>query len=393
MTMDIQVADVAPWQIIHDEILRLALVRAANEHALCGALLRAHRDGGWRKLGFASFLEYAERFAGTTPRQTEDRLRVAVTLEQLPGLDATLATGRLPFTAVRELTRVVTPDTEELWLAGTEGLTVGEIQRLVSGRVRGDLPDDPPRARRHRISLEVGADVYALFREARAKVRADSGESLDDEDVVRVMAATVLDGPADDGRSAYQIAMTVCRACGTTTQDAAGQEIVVDETVTETAFCDAQHVDSKGHTHQDIPPATRRLVLRRQHGKCAVPACRFARFLHVHHIQLRSEEGTHDESNLAALCSSHHAAVHRGALWISGTWRDGMTFSHADGSVYGAVANPGVAAILGDVHQALVGLGFKDREARARVAAVRTHVGSLGSVDSALRAALQVRTA
>jgi Holliday junction resolvase RuvA-like protein/HNH endonuclease len=391
MMMDTAVADAASWQIIHEEILSLALARAANEHALCGALLRAHRDGGWRKLGFASFLEYAEQFAGTTPRQTMDRLRVAVTLEQLPGLDAALATGRLPFTAIRELARVITPHTEELWLAGTQGLTVGEIQRLVSGRDRGDLPDDPPRAERHRISLEVSADVYALFRDAQAKLRADSGDALDDEEVLRLMARSVLEGPTDEGRSAYQIAMTVCRACGTATQDSVGQEIVVDDTATEAALCDAQHIDDQGHARQDVPPATRRLVVRRQHGKCAVPACRLTRFLDVHHIELRSEGGTHAESNLAALCTSHHAAVHRGALWMSGSWRDGMTFSHADGSVYGAPENPGSAAMLADVHQALVGLGFKDREARERVAAIRTHVGPLGSVESALRAALQLR--
>jgi hypothetical protein len=33
-------------------------------------------------------------------------------------------------------------------------------------------------------------------------------------------------------------------------------------------------------------------------------------------------------------------------------------------------------------------MGFKDREARARVAAARTHVGALGSLEAALRAAL-----
>ena len=65
-----------------------------------------------------------------------------------------------------------------------------------------------------------------------------------------------------------------------------------------------------------------------------------------------------------------------------------MKLSHADGSVYGAVEDPGAAAVLADVHQALVGLGFKDREARAMVARTRTHVGALGTVESALRAAL-----
>ena len=61
---------------------------------------------------------------------------------------------------------------------------------------------------------------------------------------------------------------------------------------------------------------------------------------------------------------------------------------HADGTFYGALVDPGAAAVLADVHRALVGLGFKDREARARVARIKTHVRALGSLEAALRAAL-----
>src|SRR5436190_6520216 len=179
------------WPVLHEEIKGLARARAANEHAMCRALLTAHRDGGWRQLGVATFLEYAERFAGLTPRQTEDRLRVGFAMERLPATDLALATGVLPFTAVRELCRVVEPNTEALWLTSVEGLTVGEIQKLVAGREPGDLPEDPPRARRHRLSFEVSAEVYALFRDAQAKVRAEVGGSVDDDDVVRTMARLV----------------------------------------------------------------------------------------------------------------------------------------------------------------------------------------------------------
>jgi hypothetical protein len=283
----------------------------------------------------ATFGEYAERFARLTPRQTEDRLRVAVALERLPELDVALARGRLPFTAVRELCRVVEPGTERCWLDRTAGLSVGAIQKLVSGREPGDLPDDPPRAQRHRLSFEVGAEVYALFRDAQRMLRADGNGAFTDEDLLRVMARKVLDGPGDGGRSPYQIAMTACPGCGAASQDGAGQPVVVNETALETAFCDAQEIDASGRARQTVPPATRRLVVRRQHDSCAVPGCRLPAD-EVHHIQPRSEGGTNLESNLAGLCSSHHQV----------------------------------------------------REARARVAAIRTHVGVLGSFDSALRAAL-----
>jgi hypothetical protein len=379
------------WEVAHYEVVRLAGERAALEHALAGALLRALRANVWQAMGMASFFEYAERFVGLSPRQTEERLRVSQALEDLPRLSSTLAEGRLPFSAVRELTRVVTPQTEEAWLEAAAGKSVPEIERLVAGHKPGDEPDDPPQpeARRHRIILDVSADTYATYREAQAMVRRDTEDKLTEEDGLLLMCRAVLAGPADPGRSSYQIQMTLCEACGRATQDGRGQEIPVDATAAELAQCDAQRLDKTGKATQDIPPATRRLVMRRHHGRCAVPGCRNSRFTDVHHVHLRSEGGTHDPENLLCMCSVHHMAVHRGALLIEGTWATGLTFRHADGSSYGAPASPHAAAILSDVHQALTGLGFKEREARRMVETVRPQLGADATTVDAVRCALR----
>lgn len=68
---------------------------------------------------------------------------------------------------------MIAPDTETEWLAAAEGESVGEIERLVSGRRLGDRPGDPARvdARRHTIILEVSAETFAAYREAQAKIR------------------------------------------------------------------------------------------------------------------------------------------------------------------------------------------------------------------------------
>ena len=100
------------WEAAHRELVRMAAARAEHEHVLGGALLRALRAEAWRAMGMATFTEYAERIVGLTPRQTEDRLRVAMALEGLPQASAALAEGRIHFTAVRELARVAAPDTE-----------------------------------------------------------------------------------------------------------------------------------------------------------------------------------------------------------------------------------------------------------------------------------------
>jgi len=47
---------------------------------------------------------------------TSERLRVATSLEQLPKLSNSLRQGQLCWSAVRELTRVATADTEQAWL-------------------------------------------------------------------------------------------------------------------------------------------------------------------------------------------------------------------------------------------------------------------------------------
>jgi len=343
-------------------------------------------------MGFATFVEYAERVVGLRPRQTEERLRVAHALEKLPELSTALAEGRRHFSAVRELSRVASPETEHEWLDVTEGMAVGEIEKMVAGRRPGDRPDDPPsdEARRHTVILELPAETYALYREAQAKIRRDTDERLTEEEGLLLMARTVLGGPDDAGRSSYQVRVTQCESCGRATVEGRGQAVTVEPAIAELTACDAQRIEDNGKATQDIPPMTRRLVVRRHNGRCAVPGCRNAQFVDVHHVQLRSEGGRHDADNLTVLCGSHHAAVHRGALLVEGSWSAGLIFRHADGSRYGGPADPRAAAILSDVHQALTGMGFKEGQARAIVTTVRPHVGASTTVTDVLRHALRI---
>ncbi|HKE14323.1 MAG TPA: HNH endonuclease, partial [Kofleriaceae bacterium] len=85
---------------------------------------------------------------------------------------------------------------------------------------------------------------------------------------------------------------------------------------------------------QTIPPRIRRLVWRRDHGRCQVPGCRAAKFLEVHHVRWRSDGGGHDPLNLAVTCSIHHDLVHRGLIVVEGS-APALIFRHADGRPYG----------------------------------------------------------
>src|SRR5204863_7475110 len=93
------------WVRAHEALSRLARERAAADAEAGRWLLAALRSAAHVHLGFGSFGEYVERLFGYKPRSTQERLRVAEALEQLPALARALEQGRLHWSAVRELTR------------------------------------------------------------------------------------------------------------------------------------------------------------------------------------------------------------------------------------------------------------------------------------------------
>src|SRR6266581_4900475 len=98
------------WRSAHEQLSRIARERARLDCEEGGSLLRALRLSVHLHLGFASFAEYIERLFGYSPRWTEERLRVAESLETLPELEPSLRNGAIHWSMARELTRVAAPD-------------------------------------------------------------------------------------------------------------------------------------------------------------------------------------------------------------------------------------------------------------------------------------------
>jgi hypothetical protein len=554
------------WQRVHNALTRLARTRGALDAEEATWLIEAVRVRVYEALACGSLLEYLERVLGYGPRLAKERLRVAEALSRLPALHAALASGELPWSAVREISRVATASTESEWTAAARGKTVRQVEEMVSGRRSGDRPGDPadPSLKRHVLRLEISADALAAFRDARRYLELEVGHSLEDDEMVRMLAHCALDSERDPGRAAYQVAMTVCTECRRGTRDGAGQVFAVETEQVDAALCDAQqvfidiseagidardegqvgplpgqgslpsqvdswpgqvgpfsgsvdplpghgplpahvdplpgqsplpaHVDPlpgqgplpaqadpvsgqgplpaqadpvsgqgplpaqadplPGHgpvpaqvdplpaqgplpaqvdplpaqvgplpgqvgpvgplpaqvdplpgqgslpgsvgplpshvghaaasacssscgatcsapivpaaptipSHvghaasacssscgaacsspivpaatQTIPPRIRRLVWRRDHGRCTVPGCRAARYLEIHHLVPLSEGGNHDPSRLLLLCSAHHGRVHDGRLRIGGMAPNRLMFTHANGAPFGAI--------------------------------------------------------
>jgi len=399
--------DKISWRRAHEELTRLAAKRARLDHEEGRWLIRALRAGAHLRLGYGSFREYVERLFGYSARLVQEKIRVAEALEELPELSRQLEHGSISFSAVRELSRVATMATEQEWLAAARGRSIREVEELVSGHHPGSLPDDAPdpRAKRHVLRLEVSGEVLATFREAMARVRRDAGESLDDDTAVLLLCREALEGPRDDGRSSYQVALTICERCQRGMQQGRGELIEVGQEVVALAECDGQHMGPIQHAHvgapadasaavgaeptratQTIPPALRRAVARRDQGRCRVPGCRHAVFTDVHHLKPRADGGANTLENLVTLCSAHHRAIHRGELLVDGTPSRGLAFCHADGTVYGGVPSPFGTELRANAHRALTLMGYRETEANRALA--RVSADSNASVEQLIRLAL-----
>src|SRR5262249_54099678 len=145
------------WRTVDSALRGIRSRRAALDAEEMYWLREAEALRIWRPLGMVSAIDYLERVLGYAPRTAQDRLRVARALGAMPELTAALADARLPFSAVRELTRVATAATEAAWVAAATGKNLRQIEELVAEHRQGDHPDDPPdpEARTHVVRFEL----------------------------------------------------------------------------------------------------------------------------------------------------------------------------------------------------------------------------------------------
>lgn len=383
------------WDEIDRHLRAIAARRIGLDLEEARWLVAARRAEVHRHLGHARLEDYLEHALGYTPHTAAERIRVAVALDELPETREAFAAGELTYSAVRELSRVMTEDTESAWLERARGRTMREIEPLVAGRAKGDLPDDlpDPGAIRQVVRFEVSGETLALLRDAQLALAEMTGERVDNDALLATLCRAVLDGHAADDRPSvarHQIALTVCERCDRGWQDGAGTPIEVAPEVIERARCDAQQIGRLDAEHparatQEIPPSVRRLVWRRDHRRCVVPGCRSTRFLDVHHVIYRDHGGDHGVDNLCLLCDGHHRALHRGQLVIHGR-APRLSFAHADGRAYGGAPSD---TMLEDAVAALRGTGFSAAESRVAAVAARSHVGAGAPLEDLIRAAFQ----
>jgi len=282
--------------------------------------------------------EYLEDVFGYAPRTAQERLRVAKELGDLPAMELELESGNMPYSIVRELTRVATPATEAAWIEKARGRNYRQVEQMISGRKKGDEPTDEPDPTliEHAVTWKLDAATRALLRETRRWFENELGHAIDDATFAELLcrratdhgSAGSVEGVDDEAagdarrfpRPGVMIHLTTCRNCKLSMQHGAGVPFALTKEQVERAECDATIVDDENgkRAASNIPPAMRRFVFERDQYRCRFPGCRSTRNLDIHHIEHRAHGGDHSSGNLGTLCGGHHKLNHDGVISITG---------------------------------------------------------------------------
>ena len=149
IAMSVAVESMVDWRDVHGKLMGIAAKRAALDADEARWLRVAEELRLWRHFGMVSAMDYMDRVLGYAPRTANERLRVARALAELPAIEAALGRGGVMFSAVKEVTRVATAETETEWLDAVAGKSSRIVEDMVSGKVRGDRPDDEGPRRVH----------------------------------------------------------------------------------------------------------------------------------------------------------------------------------------------------------------------------------------------------
>lgn len=400
-------SDLPEWRRVDSALRQLATEQCSRDHEIGALLLRAERAEPWKEYGYRSLYEYAERLFGWGYRATCERLRVAKALQDLPGFAEELKKGRMTYGAVREATRVATPETEIDWIAALRGMTARAVEAKVARHERGGRPSDPgdPSRVKQVVRLAFTPMQWALVGPRIEEMRKGDA-SLTDEECFTLLAQMACkaedeahgEAPAPAApRPPVRIEMHVEPDGTVTVEGVAGERLEVPPAAAECALCDAEvwKHETGGRLlpvkRTAIPAATERLLQSLAKGRCEV--CRVRIEPHCHHIDLVSEGGSNDIANLILLCSAHHSRAHFGTLLIEGARESGWIFRHADGSVYGgmgdAAPDPAAVGAHADAFLALKALGYREGEIRTVLAELRTSDPGLSTAEKLITAALR----
>lgn len=351
-----------------NEITRLAgHINAANYRFL--KLLAALVErGAWAGYGIKSPAHWLNYYCGISPGPAREKLRVALSLDNLPLIDAAFSKGEISYSKVRAMTRAATPDNEDFLLMIAKHGTASHVEKLVGKYERVEklsrdehskvqtegrklswyTDDDGMLAFRGRLAPEDGAvflkamdavmhqmneEKFQRERAAPAEVETSVTFPQKRADAVVRMAehylATAKEGPVPlSGGDKYQVIVHINANAsqhhphplawidnGPVLSTDTMKRLASDASLVTVLEDKQGNVLNVGRKTRTVPPSIRRALTHRDQG-CRFPGCCESKYVDAHHIHHWCDGGETSLDNLVLLCRHHHRLVHEDGYGI-----------------------------------------------------------------------------
>ena len=354
-------------EVLDEEIASLfAEVFAVTARAI-EKLAEFDRLEAYGALGFQSTAHYLNWRVGLSVSAARDHVRVARALEKLPRVREKFSAGTLSFSKVRALTRIATPENEEVYLVvandtsasqlekivrACRRVTLDEARKQIDGRgvemgfgedgmfvLRARLTPEEGARLMHAVDAAVPKDQTRSWEERRADalVALAAGPAASVELVVHVDASSeVLSAPASDAERERGGQVETPRAERVAVAHETARRLACDASVVVMEHDNDGSVLNVGRRTRQISTALRRALATRD-GGCRYPGCA-NHIVDRHHVHHWADGGETKLSNLLQLCSFHHTRLHEGGFGVELGADGSASFVDAHGRAIGATA-------------------------------------------------------
>jgi hypothetical protein len=306
-------------------------------------------------LGYSTITQYTEKEFGYQRSETYDILAVAEKLGSLPRSDKAFQAGTISWSALKEVARIATAETEGEWLSFAADHSLPQLKAEVKDAIKKGR--NVPRKDQYglpnlkvRMSFELEPHEHEIVTRALEKTAEEMGRSLgggegvEMKDILVFLARRALEtDPArvEGRKSIYTILYHRCPDCRknhVATKDGpveiSGEVVDLVEaeahkrTITpeeEEAAVASGPVSQVERDRPNTPTIVTKVHLR-DGGRCANPMCRRALGLHAHHLLFRANGGKTALWNEVLTCGICHALVHASLLKVEGNPATGLTW-------------------------------------------------------------------
>ena len=351
---------------LSDEITRLAGHINAAQHRFLTLLAALIERDAWAGNGIKSPAHWLNYHCGIDLGASREKVRVAKSLQQLPGIDEAFRTGTISYSKVRAMTRSATPENEQMLLQVALHGTAQHVEQLVRkyrraeslADDRGDqsryhareltcfFDDDGMLVLRGRMTPEDGAVfMKAMDAMIEAMVTAQNPQVSQDADSATLPEKTFPQKRVDallalaeqamntmqeglqplSSADKYQVVVHIERSGELSheqhsTIESGAHHLPLSPATARRLCCDASlvpvledasgNVLNVGRKTRAIPPSIRRALHIRDHG-CRFPGCCESRYVDAHHVQHWCDGGETRLDNLVLLCRHHHRLLHQ----------------------------------------------------------------------------------